>query len=799
MRTPKTPRRCLMLAILLIVVAIGCPPRPALSFSSFVTAGDWHQRITAAALSQLSKSCQFNGKAVPVIIDNNRDQDWREMTLDAKRLVFLPSTSGPNCGTTSPCPYRPEHHFDRFQAFTENAMANQFAFEGCAGLPSCGGGLGYVIAKRGRIRQMLTSDPPMTMAALIALGRALHAIQDVFSHSNYVDLFYAGGGGDRQVVSALLGNSLTGPPNSLQITRYDYRCTVDPESGTGPTPCPNNPDPYSHFEFAKDWATKNLESESTIYGPSKFDAAESAAVSTSVLFIQAVINDSPNFCSLVSQFDPGDLNQNTSDPDDPDEPGKYPSSGSNNPPPTFTFQGTAVGALDPNEKSGSVGTGPSQYISGQTPLRYAVYFANKAAALLPAQTVVITDQLDLTKDDLLSFRLGQIQFLGNLLEPPARLTSFTGTVDLRPATNLVVAVSAQLNTSSGLLTWTFRSLDPSTGQPPTDSTVGFLPPGGEGSVFFTVEPKQGLVTNTQINNQATIIFDANPPMLTAVWLNAIDNTAPKSQVTALPTTESTAGFNLHWSGTDQGSGIRGYTIYVSDNGGPFVAFQANTAATSASFSGLANHSYAFYSIAQDLVGNIEAAKTAAEATTKIAPFSVAAVPITLTIAAPGGTANAIVTIPPNPGFSGTVDLTCSVSYNGQGTANDPPTCQLGSSQLSITAPASGGTKLTVSTTAAQQATTSPDRRGVWECSLGSLGFGLVLPLAGVFRRRVRVRAVLFMMIVLVSLAFAPACGGDGGSGVGGGAPGTTVGNYTITITAAGGGYSTNVSVRLAVQ
>ncbi len=47
------------------------------------------------------------------------------------------------------------------------------------------------------------------------------------------------------------------------------------------------------------------------------------------------------------------------------------------------------------------------------------------------------------------------------------------------------------------------------------------------------------------------------------------------------------------------------------------AWQQNAATTSALFIGTAGHTYGFYSIARDLVGNVEAGKSAAEAITKI--------------------------------------------------------------------------------------------------------------------------------------------------------------------------------------
>jgi M6 family metalloprotease-like protein/uncharacterized repeat protein (TIGR01451 family) len=97
----------------------------------------------------------------------------------------------------------------------------------------------------------------------------------------------------------------------------------------------------------------------------------------------------------------------------------------------------------------------------------------------------------------------------------------------------------------------------------------------------------------------------------------LDKTPPTSQVHLLPTTESASSFTVQWSGADVGAGIQDFTIFVSDNGGPFAPFQTNTAATSATFTGQAGHTYGFYSISRDLAGNVEAAKSVAESTTLV--------------------------------------------------------------------------------------------------------------------------------------------------------------------------------------
>ena len=193
--------------------------------------------------------------------------------------------------------------------------------------------------------------------------------------------------------------------------------------------------------------------------------------------------------------------------------------------------------------------------------------------------------------------------------PPAGLREFSTDVDLRPANNLLARVSASLNPASGLITWRFRSIDPATGLPTTDPLAGFLPPNrtaaeGEGRVLFALKARNQLAMGTEIRNKASIIFDANSAIVTPEWLNTLDNAKPGSQVLALGA-QSAATFQVKWSGTDQGSGIRDYTIFVSDNAGAYTAWQSQTTATQADYSGTAGHTYAFYSIARDLAGNVE--------------------------------------------------------------------------------------------------------------------------------------------------------------------------------------------------
>lgn len=278
---------------------------------------------------------------------------------------------------------------------------------------------------------------------------------------------------------------------------------------------------------------------------------------------------------------------------------------------------------DPNYIVGPTGAGAQMWVPGVVPLTYTVQFENEPGATYPVQQAITTDVLNPTLMTPSSLQLAtmivgdrQVPIPSNFV-PQAGLDEFFTNLDLRPTQNLFVKIHVQLNPSTGLLTWTFTSIDPTTGLPPTDAGVGFLAPGASVTLFFTVNPKPALPTGTQVTDQATVIFDLNPPENTNTWINTLDNTPPTSRVSALPGTELCTDFNMQWSGNDIGAGIQDFTIYVSDNGGAFTAWQTNTTSTSAVFNGQVGHSYGFYSIARDLVGNVEPGKTSAEATTQV--------------------------------------------------------------------------------------------------------------------------------------------------------------------------------------
>jgi hypothetical protein len=276
--------------------------------------------------------------------------------------------------------------------------------------------------------------------------------------------------------------------------------------------------------------------------------------------------------------------------------------------------------LDPNEKVGPEGVGADRFVRDDVPLTYVIYFENVPTATASVQEIFITDQLDASALDLETLAFGPVTF-GDQQAALTGNSSAYADVDLRPEQDVIVRITADLNKNTGELAWHFIALDPGTGLLTEDPDAGFLPPNadgnGEGSVMFTVWPKTGLATGTQINNAAEIVFELNAPLMTETWSNTLDNDPPASTVQALPAVQPGSAFMVTWAGSDTGAGIRDFTIYVARDGGEFEPWLIDTPLTSAVFAAPAGGTYAFYSVARDAVGNLEAAPSGPDTTTRV--------------------------------------------------------------------------------------------------------------------------------------------------------------------------------------
>jgi hypothetical protein len=144
------------------------------------------------------------------------------------------------------------------------------------------------------------------------------------------------------------------------------------------------------------------------------------------------------------------------------------------------------------------------------------------------------------------------------------------------------------------------------------------------------------------------------------------------------------------------------------------------------------------------------------------------------------------------GFSGVVDLTCSVTTTLTG-VSDMPTCSLNPTSVTISGAFAQTSTLTVNTTPASSAE-NQKRRLFWPSASGAT-FALVLLFVRPGKRKGGV-AIIGLLLLFVSTGLI-ACGG-GGSG--GSNTGTTPGAYTITVTGTSGSVSATVgAVALTVQ
>lgn len=281
----------------------------------------------------------------------------------------------------------------------------------------------------------------------------------------------------------------------------------------------------------------------------------------------------------------------------------------------------SVTSLDPNAIYGNWGPKPQQYLRREDVLSYLVTFENVDTALAPAAIVRVESQLDTAKFDLRNSYLGNVT-IGEkvyLVEPDRR--EYFRDIDLRPAKNLIVRVNAHMD-STGRAYWEFTSLDPATMDVPEDPTIGFLPPNvskpeGEGSVSFFAHLKPGMVTGDSFSAAAKIFFDANDPIETGKWMNTVDEARPTTALAATVLLTDDSVMHLALTGADAESGLEQYAVFMKVDTAwepyPYHFF----AGSDARITGKPGHTYAFYAVAKDSVGNIQSKPQIAEATITI--------------------------------------------------------------------------------------------------------------------------------------------------------------------------------------
>lgn len=299
----------------------------------------------------------------------------------------------------------------------------------------------------------------------------------------------------------------------------------------------------------------------------------------------------------------------------------------------------SVSSVDPNALTGPSGYGPNNYIPADILIAYRIDFENDAAASVPAQQVDITNQLEQGLD-WNSFKLTEIGFGDIFIPVPPETMQFETRIEMTyKDVDFEVQINAGIDINTGTVYAHFYSVDSANGWPPFVD-IGFLPPEddtgrGMGHVSYTINHEETLEENSVIRNIALIVFDLgehiytnqidphDPGQGTDPALEApvtLDRGRPVSSIDSLPEESSNINFIVNWNGSDTASGISGYNIYTRDSQDiHWDLWLENTPDNSAEFTGTPGHTYEFYSVAVDNVGQFEKKYPVPEARTQINP------------------------------------------------------------------------------------------------------------------------------------------------------------------------------------
>ena len=277
----------------------------------------------------------------------------------------------------------------------------------------------------------------------------------------------------------------------------------------------------------------------------------------------------------------------------------------------------AVKSYDPNEMIGPSGyDDQAHYIKPIHQMPYTVTFENKASATAPAHEVFVNDTLDASKYDLSTFSFTSFGWADTQVAVGGSKTKeFTRDVVYNvKGQDILVRVSGQFDEQTGVARWSFVSLKKN-GDEIDDPDLGFLLPNndnrdGEGFVSFVVEHKPNPANGSTVSNKATIIFDANDPIVTNTYVNTFDTDYPTSQIAS--TEQKDGKLFVTVSGTDATSGIGTYHLYAFKNGGEAELVAVITEGNQASFACEAGAKYGLCVIATDNVGWVEAKDIKAE-------------------------------------------------------------------------------------------------------------------------------------------------------------------------------------------
>ena len=283
-----------------------------------------------------------------------------------------------------------------------------------------------------------------------------------------------------------------------------------------------------------------------------------------------------------------------------------------------------IAGCDPNDIIGPEGYGDMKWISINETLFYKIRFENDPEfATAPVHKVLIKHPIDINAS-MYSFALGEFGF-GDFRFQLQNHTHYAERLDLIDSLGIYVDFIAGLDVTKNEAFWIFQAIDPATGVPPEDPSMGFLMINdsithrGEGFVTFFIKPKYNSNTGDKIEAYADIIFGVNDPIRTNLAVNTIDAAPPTSKmIDAIK--EEELKILLSWEGNDDnGSGIASYNIYVSEDKNPFTLYISDITDTSVYFTGKMGSIYDFYTSSMDNTKNKELKTPIIETSTVLHP------------------------------------------------------------------------------------------------------------------------------------------------------------------------------------
>lgn len=276
-------------------------------------------------------------------------------------------------------------------------------------------------------------------------------------------------------------------------------------------------------------------------------------------------------------------------------------------------------SADPNEIIGPMGYDSIHWVSIHDVLNYTILFENDPEfATANAQKVDVRFRFE-DKSQMRGFGLGAYGFANMSWEIENSPAAYQNRLDLKDSMLIYVDLTAGIDVVKEQAFWTFTSIDPETGWNPWQVDRGMLPVNdsthvGEGFVKFQLKPNENMKTGDTISIAANIVFDQNDTIPTNRWCVTIDAGMPVSKVKGRKDSKNEDLYHLTLTASDDegGSGLKRVVLYQANNFGIYEEFAVCPLDTVIDFMTEPGHTYKFFTLAEDNVGNLEPLKEQAD-------------------------------------------------------------------------------------------------------------------------------------------------------------------------------------------